>query len=126
MGLQRKQEWQNTWSTMVLILSESHQDLSATETFFLTFFFGGGALLIKNTVMYYWWSQSTGVTGTLANGGGNILTIQPEIDRDEDNGHAAVQVLASVAATSIPQVNCQKHCPVHTYFMMAGLSSLIY
>ncbi len=34
MSLQRKQEWQNTWSTIVLILSESHQDLSVTEMFF--------------------------------------------------------------------------------------------
>ncbi len=38
MGFQRKQEWQNTWSTIVWILSESYQDLhvSATETFFWT------------------------------------------------------------------------------------------
>ncbi len=34
MGLQRKQEWQNAWSTIVLILSKSHQDPSATETFY--------------------------------------------------------------------------------------------
>ncbi len=39
MGLQRKQEWQNTWSTIVSILSESHQDPSATETFFWTCYF---------------------------------------------------------------------------------------
>ncbi len=36
MGLQRKQDGQNTWSTIVSILSESHQDLSATKTFFWT------------------------------------------------------------------------------------------
>ncbi len=34
MDLPRKQQWQNTWSTIVSILSESHQDPSATETFF--------------------------------------------------------------------------------------------
>ncbi len=34
MGFQREQDGQNTWSTIVPILSESHQDPSATEMFF--------------------------------------------------------------------------------------------
>ncbi len=33
-GLQKKQEWQKTWSTIISILSEYHQDPSVTETFF--------------------------------------------------------------------------------------------
>ncbi len=38
-GLQWKQEWQNTWSTIVSILSDSHKDPSVTETFFWTCYF---------------------------------------------------------------------------------------
>ncbi len=39
MGLQRERDRQNTWSTIISILSESHQDQSATEMFFWTCYF---------------------------------------------------------------------------------------